>query len=71
MDLDGLKMLNDTLGHDRADEMIREVGQRLASGVRSTDFVGRFGGDEFIVVAEEMRSEEEASKLGFRLLDAI
>ena len=71
VDLDGLKMLNDTLGHDRADEMIREVGQRLASAVRSTDFVGRFGGDEFIVVAEEMRSEEEASKLGFRLLDAI
>ena len=71
VDLDGLKMLNDTLGHDRADEMIREVGQRLANAVRSTDFVGRFGGDEFIVVAEEMRSEEEASKLGFRLLDAI
>ena len=71
VDLDGLKMLNDTLGHDRADEMIREVGQRLASDVRSTDFVGRFGGDEFIVVAEEMPNEEEASKLGFRLLDAI
>ena len=71
VDLDGLKTLNDTLGHDRADEMIREVGQRLANAVRSTDFVGRFGGDEFIVVAEEMRNEEEASKLGFRLLDAI
>ena len=71
VDLDGLKMLNDTLGHDRADEMIREVGQRLASAVRSTDFVGRFGGDEFIVVAEEVPNEEEASKLGFRLLDAI
>jgi len=71
VDLDGLKMLNDTLGHDRADEMIREVGQRLANAVRSTDFVGRFGGDEFIVVAEEMPNEEEASKLGFRLLDAI
>jgi diguanylate cyclase (GGDEF)-like protein len=71
VDLDGLKMLNDTLGHDHADEMIREVGQRLANAVRGTDFVGRFGGDEFVVVAEEMRSEEEASKLGFRLLDAI
>jgi diguanylate cyclase (GGDEF)-like protein len=71
VDLDGLKTLNDTLGHDRADEMIREVGQRLSNAVRSTDFVGRFGGDEFIVVAEEVANEEEASKLGFRLLEAI
>ena len=54
VDLDGLKTLNDTLGHDRADEMIREVGSRLSNAVRSTDFVGRFGGDEFIVVAEEI-----------------
>jgi diguanylate cyclase (GGDEF)-like protein len=71
VDLDGLKNLNDTLGHDRADEMIREVGHRLANAVRSSDFVGRFGGDEFVVVAGDMRSNEEASKLGFRLLDAI
>ncbi len=71
VDLDGLKTLNDTLGHDRADEMIREVGQRLSNAVRSTDFVGRFGGDEFIVVAEEIGNQEEASKLGFRLLEAI
>lgn len=71
VDLDGLKTLNDTLGHDRADEMIREVGSRLSNAVRSTDFVGRFGGDEFIVVAEEIATEDEASKLGFRLLDAI
>ncbi len=71
IDLDGLKTLNDTLGHDRADEMIREVGERLSRAVRSTDFVGRFGGDEFIVVAEDVTTEDEASKLGFRLLEAI
>jgi diguanylate cyclase (GGDEF)-like protein len=71
VDLDGLKTLNDTLGHDRADEMIREVGERLSKAVRSSDFVGRFGGDEFIVVAEEIANEEEASKLGSRLLEAI
>jgi len=71
VDLDGLKTLNDTLGHDRADEMIREVGERLSDTVRSTDFVGRFGGDEFIVVVEEVCNEEEASRLGSRLLEAI
>jgi diguanylate cyclase (GGDEF)-like protein len=71
VDLDGLKTLNDTLGHDRADEMIREVGQRLSGVVRGSDFVGRFGGDEFVVVAEGVADEDQAAKLGFRLLEAV
>jgi diguanylate cyclase (GGDEF)-like protein len=71
IDLDGLKTLNDTLGHDRADEMIREVGQRLSAAVRGSDFVGRFGGDEFVVVAEGVADEAQAASLGFRLLEAI
>ncbi len=71
VDLDGLKNLNDTLGHDRADEMIREVSQRLSAAVRGSDFVGRFGGDEFVVVAEGVIDEEQAAKLGFRLLEAV
>jgi diguanylate cyclase (GGDEF)-like protein len=71
IDLDGLKTLNDTLGHDRADEMIREVGERLSATVRGSDFVGRFGGDEFVVVAEGVADEAQAASLGFRLLEAI
>ena len=71
IDLDGLKTLNDTLGHDRADEMIREVGQRLSGAIRGSDFVGRFGGDEFVVVAEGVADETQAASLGFRLLEAI
>jgi diguanylate cyclase (GGDEF)-like protein len=71
LDLDGLKALNDTLGHDRADEMIREIGQRLSKTIRENDFVGRFGGDEFIVIAEGISDPEEAGRLGARLLDAI
>ncbi|HJS92731.1 MAG TPA: GGDEF domain-containing protein [Solirubrobacteraceae bacterium] len=71
VDLDGLKMLNDTLGHDRADEMIREVGQRLSTVVRGSDFVGRFGGDEFVVVAEGVADDDQAAKLGYRLLEAV
>jgi diguanylate cyclase (GGDEF)-like protein len=71
VDLDGLKALNDTLGHDRADEMIREVSQRLSAVVRGTDFVGRFGGDEFVVVAEGVADEDHAARLGFRLLEAV
>jgi diguanylate cyclase (GGDEF)-like protein len=71
LDLDGLKALNDTLGHDRADEMIREIGQRLSKTIRGKDFVGRFGGDEFIVIAEGIADPDEAGRLGARLLDAI
>jgi diguanylate cyclase (GGDEF)-like protein len=71
VDLDGLKRLNDTLGHDRADEMIREIGERLAAAVRANELVGRFGGDEFVVIAQGILNEEQAAELGFRLLDAI
>jgi diguanylate cyclase (GGDEF)-like protein len=70
VDLDGLKTFNDTLGHDRADEMIREIGKRLSAAVRVDDFVGRFGGDEFVAIAEEVVDEEQAAELGFRLLEA-
>ena len=71
VDLDGLKSLNDTLGHDRADEMIREVGSRLAGAVRPGDFVGRFGSDEFVVIAEGVRSQTEAAEIGARLLEVV
>jgi diguanylate cyclase (GGDEF)-like protein len=71
VDLDGLKVLNDTLGHDRADEVIREIGQRLSAAVRADELVGRFGGDEFVVIAKGIVEEEQAAELGFRLLDAI
>ena len=71
VDLDGLKAMNDTLGHDVADEMIREVARRLTHSLRADDFVGRFGGDEFIVVAEHLGGPEEAGALGAKLLDAV
>jgi diguanylate cyclase (GGDEF)-like protein len=71
IDLDGLKDLNDRLGHDRADEMIREVGERLSLAMRPDDFVGRFGGDEFIAIAEGIGDREQAASLGLRLLDEI
>jgi diguanylate cyclase (GGDEF)-like protein len=71
IDLDGLKEMNDTLGHDRADEMIHEVAQRLSLTIREHDFVGRFGGDEFVVIAEGIVDAAEAGELASRLLEAI
>jgi diguanylate cyclase (GGDEF)-like protein len=71
VDLDGLKALNDTLGHDRADDMIREVAQRLRPALREDDFVGRLGGDEFVAIAEGVADAQQVGALAARLLEVI
>ena len=71
VDLDGLKAFNDTHGHDRADEMIREIGGRLRTAVRGEDFVGRFGGDEFVIIATAVSERGQACELAERLMETV
>ena len=53
IDLDGMKAVNDSLGHQAGDRYLRSVGQAIARNSRRTDFAARFGGDEFVVVLPE------------------
>ncbi|MGH8979623.1 MAG: putative bifunctional diguanylate cyclase/phosphodiesterase [Acidimicrobiales bacterium] len=70
IDIDGLKRLNDTLGHDRADQVLRDVGARLTAAVPDGCLVGRLGGDEFLVVARHF-DRAAAGALAVELLDTI
>ncbi|MDP1667203.1 MAG: EAL domain-containing protein [Methylobacter sp.] len=58
LDLDNFKTLNDTLGHDRGDQLLIEVGRRLQSCVREVDTVARLGGDEFVIMLEFLDEQE-------------
>lgn len=71
LDLDGFKPVNDRFGHDVGDAVLKAVAQRLSGSVRSGDVVARFGGDEFVVVAEGLPSEAQARELGQKLLDTL
>jgi diguanylate cyclase (GGDEF)-like protein len=71
IDLDGFKEVNDLYGHDVGDELLVTVAERLRREVRDGDTVARFGGDEFVVLCEDLVHIEAAEPLAHRLADAV
>jgi diguanylate cyclase (GGDEF)-like protein len=70
IDLDGFKAINDQLGHDMGDSVLRAVAERLSGVVRQNDLVGRLGGDEFVVICETV-DEGSAQIVAERITEAI
>lgn len=71
VDLDRFKPVNDTLGHEAGDHVLQEVSQRLAACVRSSDTVARVGGDEFVVVIEEIQRPVEAALIARKIVEQL
>jgi diguanylate cyclase (GGDEF)-like protein len=68
VDLDHFKVVNDSLGHAAGDELLRRVAPRLSTALRAHDTIARFGGDELIVLCEDVDDEVQARLVGERLL---
>jgi diguanylate cyclase (GGDEF)-like protein/PAS domain S-box-containing protein len=71
VDLDGLKAINDSLGHAVGDMLLAAVAERLAATLRDSDTVARLGGDEFVILAEDLNSDDEALAVAERVIDAL
>ena len=71
IDLDRFKTINDTLGHDFGDELIRQVASRISKVIRETDVVSRLGGDEFTVLLPDMTDEIHASIIAKNILASL
>lgn len=76
LDLDRFKILNDTQGHNLGDQLLIEAGKRLCRAVREVDMVARHGGDEFVVLLEELSADRQtaainAQKIGNKILNEM
>ncbi len=67
VDLDDFKLVNDSYGHVVGDQLLREVAVRLKDSLRKGDTVFRLGGDEFLVLLEDIRSKDDARKVANKL----
>jgi diguanylate cyclase (GGDEF)-like protein len=70
LDMDRFKAINDTLGHDAGDELLRQVADRISAAVRGSDIVARLGGDEFVVLMEGLPCYTAAAEVARKIIKA-
>jgi Amt family ammonium transporter len=71
LDLDGFKMVNDTLGHDAGDELLVLVAEKMQDILRESDVIGRIGGDEFCILAENFDTEKDLHILAKKIIKTV
>ncbi len=71
LDLDDFKRINDSLGHDFGDKLLRAVAERIADCVRERDTLARMGGDEFVVILADMANLQDASTMASKIMHAL
>jgi len=71
VDLDGFKNINDSLGHQAGDELLIIIAERLSSVVRSEDTAARFGGDEFVIILEDLKHSDFAAIVAKKILKVV
>ena len=71
LDIDKFKSINDTHGHGIGDQLLKAFARRLKESVRTTDVVGRMGGDEFVILAEDLASGEDAACIATKIVHAM
>ncbi|MES1930783.1 hypothetical protein SADO_16108 [Salinisphaera dokdonensis CL-ES53] len=71
IDLDRFKTINDSLGHEAGDQLLIQIAERLSLAVRASDMVARIGGDEFVILVNDIQQPEDAAKLARTILSKI
>jgi len=71
LDLDGFKLVNDSLGHDAGDQVLIEVADRLQDCVRESDTVARLGGDEFVLLLTSSANPEDLGRIATKIIQAL
>ncbi len=71
IDLDGFKAINDQYGHNAGDILLKEAANRIQTIIRKTDLAARFGGDEFVILLENIQNESFAAQVSDKIIEAI